>query len=253
MNAELLDRDPHLELAEADLVNRKLTWVGMDGCRAGWLCVSWTANSFRAWIAPDMASALAHPGSEAVVGIDIPIGLTRAGARRCDDAARRMLGSPRCCSVFASPVRGALEGTTYAEVCRLHREIDGRAVSQQAFGLFRKIREVDALLRTHPDTAARVFEVHPEVSFALWGGRPMVYGKKSPQGKAERRALIETRWPGLIERLKAQLPRSGYAQDDLLDAIAVLWSAMRHATQDATLFPPDAEHDEHGLRMQIVG
>jgi predicted RNase H-like nuclease len=200
-----------------------------------------------------MAAALAHASSAAVVGIDIPIGLASSGARRCDDAARKLLGSPRCCSVFASPVRGALEGTTYAEACRLHREIDGRAVSRQAFGLFNKIREVDALLRSHPQTATRVFEVHPEVSFALWRGRPMTYGKKSLGGRAERRTLIETGWPGLIDRLEAQLPRSGYAQDDLLDAIAVLWSAVRHAAADAMLLPQDTEYDEHGLRMQIVG
>lgn len=207
----------------------------------------------RAWISPDMASALAHAGSEAMVGIDIPIGLTSVGPRRCDEAARRMLGSPRGCSVFSSPVRGALEGSTYVEVCRLHREIDGRAISRQAFGLFEKIREVDAYLRTRPDTAVRVFEVHPEVSFALWRGRPMTHGKKSPHGRAERRALIESQWLGLIDRLEAQLPRSGYAQDDLLDAIAVLWSTMRHAAQNAVLLPSNTEYDSHGLRMQIVG
>jgi predicted RNase H-like nuclease len=227
--------------------------VGVDGCRAGWLCVARSGNLFRAWISPDLASALARATPDAVFGIDMPIGLARTGARRCDDAARAFLGWPRSSSVFSAPVRGALQGTTYVDVCRLHRRIDGRAVSRQAFGLFNKLREVDALLRLHPQTATRVFEVHPEVSFALWRGRPMTHGKKSPQGRRERKALIKARWRKLVDRLDAQLPGSGYAQDDLLDAIAVLWSTIRHAAEDAILFPPDTERDEHGLRMQIVG
>lgn len=53
--------------------------AGLDGCPDGW-----------------------------VVVVDSPIGLTAAGQRTCDRAARATLGRPRGSSVFSAPVRSVL-------------------------------------------------------------------------------------------------------------------------------------------------
>src|SRR5262249_61643664 len=71
-----------------------------------------------------------------------------------------------------------------------------RGVSIQAFGIFPKIREIDALLRVRPELRTRVIESHPEVAFwRLNGGAAMRLPKKikglvNPAGMAERRELL---------------------------------------------------------------
>ena len=44
---------------------------------------------------------------------------------------------------------------------------------------------------------------------------------------------------------------SGVAIDDLLDAMAILWTADRYATGAAERLPESPEVDERGLRMEI--
>jgi predicted RNase H-like nuclease len=144
--------------------------------------------------------------------------------------------------------------TDYKKACEVHRSIDGRAITQQCFHLLLKIREVDSLLRLDAELRSRVFEVHPEVSFALWNrGLPMQSRKKSRAGKQERTVLIESLWPDLVSILRSQLPRSGYGLDDLHDAIAALWSIERHQREESKRIPEADQRDPSGLQMRING
>jgi predicted RNase H-like nuclease len=52
-----------------------------------------------------------------------------------------------------------------------------------------KIREVDEILIGNAAAQRSVIEVHPEVSFAEWGKRPLKHSKKSAAGKSERQAF----------------------------------------------------------------
>lgn len=81
----------------------------------------------------------------------------------------------------------------------------------------------------------------------------MPHGKKTAQGRSDRTALIESVWPGLIAQLRGELAQGGYGMDDLLDAIAVLWSTTRYSNRTHRSFPEEPELDELNLRMQIVG
>ncbi|TIP62247.1 MAG: DUF429 domain-containing protein, partial [Mesorhizobium sp.] len=45
-----------------------------------------------------------------------------------------------------------------------------RGVSIQAFGIFAKIREIDAVLIARPELRRRIFESHPEVAFCRLNG-----------------------------------------------------------------------------------
>lgn len=58
-----------------------------------------------------------------------------------------------------------------------------------------KISEVDSFLRRPTSSSVEIQEVHPEVSLALWAGQPMPHHKESAEGRAERVALIDRRWP----------------------------------------------------------
>ena len=234
--------------------------AGVDGCRSGWVVARLdpaAAGDREAQphvtvvLAPDVATLRTVTEACAAIAIDIPIGLPDAAPRRCDQLARAALG-PRRASVFPAPPRATLHATSYAEACRLARESTGRALSVQAYHLLPKIAAMDAALRADPRWAARVHEVHPELAFAcLDGGRPMTHPKRHPQGAADRHALIEARFPGAFARGRAAVPRRAATDDDLLDALACLWSAGRLVTRGALRFPEDAPRDAVGLPMRI--
>jgi predicted RNase H-like nuclease len=239
--------------------NRPL--LGADGCRAGWVYVLEDGAGVRAGIAPSFAD-LVSVAPDALLAIDVPIGLPAAGARAADRAARALLGRPRGSSVFPAPVRAVLPATDYADACALHFAADGRKLSRQAYGILAKVCEVDAALRADAALADRVVEVHPEVSFALWNrGAPVVSRKSRSAGRRERLHLVDAVWPGAYAAAVAALPRvleglrgRAYAPDDLTDAFAALWSARRVAAGDAVCLPGGPmPRDAAGLPMAIRG
>jgi hypothetical protein len=103
-------------------------------------------------------------------------------------------------------------------------------ISLQAFGILRKIAEVDRVMT--PAMQSQVFEVHPELSFLAMAGHPARHGKKSAAGRAERRARLAA--AGF-----SQVPMTlrGAAPDDLLDAAAACWSAARIRSGTAVRLP----------------
>lgn len=227
--------------------------VGADGCRDGWVVVKLdtaTSKPTADWITTQAISRLDFD----VLAIDVPIGLPDVGSRQADLCARQFLRAPRASSVFPAPIRPALKATTRAEASTITQAADGRKVGVQAFAIQPKICAVDEILQTHAQLVHRVFEVHPEVSFAAWAGRAMEYKKKSAAGKQERQRLIAAQFePGtftaLRESLRARQLR--VPADDLADSFAALWSALRVHSGSALSFPSDAARDSTGLPMHI--
>jgi predicted RNase H-like nuclease len=203
--------------------------VGVDGCQGGWLAVIRKEKApLVAQVYGSFADLMSGVGSSARIAIDIPIGLPARGARACELEARQLLGRPRMASVFPAPPMKCLRADTYKQACQIRLRIDGKKMSLQAYGILPKIREVERYLLLHARLRRRIAEVHPEVSFATWqGGGGLKYSKKTAAGKAERRALIDQRWPGAVDRLRIGLRGQDYALDDLHDAFAALWSASR--------------------------
>jgi predicted RNase H-like nuclease len=169
------------------------------------------------------------------VAIDMPIGLpARAGERRaCDVAARRLLG-PRRSSVFPASARCFLGAATFAAVT---------GMPVQAFHLLPRIGEVDRLI--DPSLQDAVVESHPELAFMrLNRGAPLTTAKRTPEGIAERAALL-----GL-----ATLPAAprGARTDDVLDALALVHTARRIAAGTAERLGDPTARDARGLRMEIA-
>jgi predicted RNase H-like nuclease len=231
------------------------TIVGADGCRSGWLCVFEELPSRRlgSKIFTTIDELFAAAPELEVLAIDIPIGLTDAGPRACDVAARDRLGPKRASSVFAAPIRPALHAASYAEGCDVAYRAQGKKFSKQAWAIYPKIREVDALLQRRADLRGRVYEVHPEVSFAEWNHAPIVESKKSEEGIAIRRALVSAHFGmNAYETVRARYRRSVVADDDILDAFAALRSAERIRDGVARQLPTDPATDAVGLPMRIV-
>jgi predicted RNase H-like nuclease len=107
-----------------------------------------------------------------------------------------------------------------------------------------RIEDVDRVM-TVP-LQSRVFEVHPELSFAAMNdGQPVLAPKRSAAGSTRRRALL-----ALVGVRVPERPR-GAAPDDLLDACALAWSAQRIVDGTARRIPAAPTRDRHGLRMQL--
>src|SRR5262249_18309552 len=147
-----------------------------------------TSVSFA--IARSFAEALALAGPDAIVAIDVPIGLLGCGPRACDVAARKLLGRPRASSVFPAPCRAALDAASYREASARSYAATGRYLQKQLYNILPKIREVDCAIP--PELQTRVHEAHPEVSFAVLSGgnRGLIHSKRSPEGERERLALL---------------------------------------------------------------
>lgn len=246
--------------------------VGVDGCKAGWIAVGKRPGSEPAVaVHSSFEAILAEWPSDAVLAVDMPIGLparSGRGGRGPEGIVRRFLGN-RQSSVFSIPSRAAVYAahrpfTTVDAWYHDHRCASAvaratseppRGVSIQAFALFPKIREIDALLVAWPGLRDRVFESHPELAFwALNDRQPMplpkkVRGSPYPPGMDERRALLASH--GFGRDLVASRPPPGAGEDDLLDAMAMLLVAARHARGEACFYPDPPGRDAHGIAIAI--
>jgi predicted RNase H-like nuclease len=236
--------------------------AGVDGCRAGWIVALRRRDdpaSTTLRLCASFAEILTLPEAPAMIAVDIPIGLAEqatVGGRRADIEARANLGA-RQSAVFAMPARAAVMETDYRRACdvALANSDPPRKISKQAFYLFPKIREVDALMT--PALQACVVECHPELAFwALNGERPLELPKKVRSqahgpGLALRRDLLAA--AGYPRALLDSRPfKSSVAgADDLLDAMVNAWSAARIAAGGGRRFPSTPACDERGLRMEI--
>jgi predicted RNase H-like nuclease len=267
--------------------------IGVDGCRAGWVIAAsdetLAAPSFD--IKPsfkDLLDALA--GIRALIVVDIPIGLptgapTDSGTRRVDGVARAFLGGRRGSSVFSAPCRPTLAAGSYRAACEaeVRARGGGKGLSQQAYRIIPKIREVDEVVEARhqwpvtDEAGVWVREAHPEVIFAMLAGggergHGLVHSKRrcascrgmACPGEDDRLALLRPYFPDFDahsahqQLLRAYPRRPGASgavvgRDDAIDAVACLVTAHRILEGRALMLPPDGpELDARGLRMEIV-
>ncbi len=231
---------------------------GVDGCPAGWVAVHWDGGGSAEAVLHESFSGLLQSQAE-IIAVDMPIGLPQIAGKEgrvCEVLVRQRLGQ-RQSSVFSVPSRAAAWESDYRRSCAVNLEHSDppRKVSKQCFNLLPKIREIDALIT--PELQARVHEVHPELAFwALNGAQPLDLAKKiksraNPEGLELRRNLLRAAgFP--IDKLKTGTwPKSQVGEDDILDACACAWSAMRIFRGEHITLPPEPVRDGHGLRMEI--
>lgn len=244
--------------------------IGVDGCRAGWIAVRLTdQGSPQVAIFRDFGSIVDWGPSDSVLAVDMPIGLPDHcghGGRGPERLVRQLLGE-RQSSVFSIPSRAAIyatsslrtedwrDGHRLASAVARETSDPPRSVSIQAFGLFPKIRELDALLTNRPDLRARIFESHPEVAFWRLNGEvamrlpKKVRGTAHPPGLSERRALLAGQ--GYAREFLDQPVPAGAGRDDFLDASALALVSRRIIAGTATPFPDPPGEDNRGLPVAI--
>ena len=214
--------------------------LGVDACKSGWIGIALSEGTVSAYAAAEIGGLVeeaAAGGPLAVIAVDIPIGLPDTGRRQADILTRKAVGLlwP---SVFMTPVRPALEAPDYATASDLSRRLAGEGISRQAFAPQLKILQVDLWVR---ETPHRVVEVHPEASFAELAGAPLRSRKSSWAGTVLRRRLLAGTGISLPDDLG--LAGEKAAVDDVLDAAAAAWTAVRVLRGQALSTPPEIFSD----------
>ncbi len=165
----------------------------------------------------------------------MPIGLPPAGERRPADIVARAFVGPRSSSVFPTPPLELLTCASAAAANTLAREHGWPGISAQAFGLKKQILAVEEVAAGDE----RVWEVHPEVSFAEANGRvPLAWSKFSWSGAALRRRILESHGIALPDDLG---PAGQADVPDVLDATIAAWSAHRIGSGVRESLPAGAE------------
>jgi len=224
--------------------------AGIDGCRGGWLAVSWhgPGTPITYTIAPLWRDL--ELMDHALIAVDMPIGLAELGPRACDIEARRHLLRGRKSSVFPPPRRYMLDCASWAEANALGRTREGKGLSKQTWNITGKIKELDQALQ--PRDQDRVREVHPELVFHRLAGGPALPAKKRSAGRAARLALLERAGIAGLRDLLAGLRRAEAQADDLIDAAACALAARDILADTRRRVPEsDSPRDTRGLKMEI--
>jgi predicted RNase H-like nuclease len=247
--------------------------VGIDGCKGGWIAVARAKPDAHPAvnIHRDFASLLSAYPANAIIAVDMPIGLPERaslGGRGAEQAVRPFLGI-RQSSVFSVPSRSAVyaqTGTYEDEQERYvaHRRASDvalatsdppRKISIQAFGLFPKIRQLDEAMRADPLLKSRMFESHPEFAFTMLNaGKPMsepkkIKGRVNPAGMQERKFLMADL--GTPHAFLNQPSPRGANDDDFLDACVMMLIADRIRLNLARPYPDPPGRDAYGLPIAI--
>lgn len=234
--------------AEGELVR----YIGIDGCKAGWVIWSVEQGQPRCQIVTQLAQ-ISDLLANSTALIDIPIGYSDENTpdRLCDKAARKFLSPKRSSSVFPVPSRQAAYASDYVEACEINFELVGRKLSKQTWFILPKVIEVETLLAETPSLKLR--ESHPEVVFAALQGSPLEQSKKTPQGQQDRLDIIHSIAPDWSEVLINQLSETKARQanrDDIIDAFVLMMIAAK--AENLSTLPEQPDRDRKGRVREIV-
>lgn len=244
----------------------KNTYVGVDGCSAGWFAVFLTAENeksckWRVELFPKFTFIIdflkkEYEPKNFLLLIDIPIGLKAGGSgeRLSDFGARRILKT-RKSSIFPVPCREAVYAESYEKACKINLELAGKSISKQAWNIVPKIREVDSYLIENEILRENVKEVAPEICFQEFSSSSLEFSKKSPDGFFERIKILRTVYQltdEIVETALSKYRRKEVAKDDILDALAAAITAKMGDENGFEYVPSNHETDSNGLKIQMV-
>jgi len=176
----------------------------------------------------------------------MPVVLSDFIPREADQLARKLL-SKKASSVFTAPTPEMLEQPNYERASYVSKRLFGKSMSLQSWYLFPKIKDVQTIIH---DAHISLYEIHPELSFRAMNHEEVILeSKKSKEGFEIRNALLRRHFESFdFESIRNLYPRKDVMDNDILDAMAVLWSTKRIQANEASFLPKIPEKPN----MQIV-
>ncbi len=237
-------------------------FVGVDGCRAGWFAVALTeADDFDTFLFLEISGLwdyFCSSNADVHICVDIPIGLIDRASnykrRPCDGEARKLLGL-RHPTVFTPPCREALYAKSYESACDINEEVTGIRLTKQTWGIVPKIKEVDDFLTSTHSAKECIKEIHPEICFLAFAGKPMEHSKKKNGGFIERKKILEELCDltdGIVNNSLSKYKRKDVKGDDILDALAASLTAKYSFEKGLKSVPQNPGRDSKDLLMQMV-
>jgi len=232
----------------------RLKTAGLDGCRAGWLLISFGEHPQYRLLRTDQQFRNALEEYDRIF-IDMPVGLEENRyMRECDRILRERLGKEYASSVFAPPIRPALHAPSYVEANMQSFELTEKKLSLQSWNIVPKIRQLDAILQNHEGIKEKVFESHPELLFMNLNMGVIYQKKNSKKGILHRLDLISEQEPVAAEyfrQIKEEFRRNEVAEDDIVDAMVLALTAKESESTQIKTLPEKPEKDSFGLVKAI--
>ncbi len=206
-------------------------YVGIDGCRGGWLCTIITEEDIEVSLFPELDAISAYAEQAAFIFIDMPIGLvTSAGeVREIDIELRKALAHPFRSCVFTIPCKQAVYADNYQSANEINKKILGKGISIQAWNICAKIKELDLFLSHYHHLKSKFVESHPELCFMTIKGESLLHKKKTKEGIEERINLLALKFPTAkteFNRFRKQFLKKQVADDDILDSLVLALKAF---------------------------
>lgn len=229
--------------------------AGIDGCRLGWILVSFNEGEEKYEIMESNDALKAAFEEYDRIFIDMPIGLEdEEYTRECDALLRKELGGEYAPSVFTPPIRPALHAPSYVEANMTSFEYTEKKLSIQAWNIVPKIIIVDEFLRSDDSLKDKVFESHPELLFQKLNGGMIFQKKNLKKGIRHRLELLREEEPtadDFFREIKEEYRRSDVGEDDIVDAMALAYYAKRSIAKGIKTIPEEVSYDSKGLPKAI--
>ncbi len=229
--------------------------AGIDGCRAGWLAVTFDDNQpyYKILRSDDELAEILESFER--IFIDMPIGLEDENyTRECDELLRKRLGAEYAPSVFSPPIRPALDAPSYAEANMQSFEYTEKKLTLQAWNITPKIKTLDRLLREKEQLQNILLESHPELIFMNLNGGMIYQKKNTKKGLRHRLDLImnhEEIAAEFFREIKELYRRNEIEEDDIVDAMALALAAKQSVVKGVKTIPENPTKDSMGLEKAI--
>jgi len=223
--------------------------IGIDGCKSGWFAVWQNQDEVIDTAIFKSLNNLKDffiESNQLIIGIDMPVILSEVMPREADQLARKLL-SKKASSVFTAPTPEMLDQPNYEKASLISKRLIGKSMSLQSWYLFPKIRDVQTVI--HYENI-KLFEIHPEVSFrAMNNEKVILESKKTTEGFEIRKSLLDKHFLNFnFDAIRNKYQKKDVMNNDILDALVVLWSAKRIVNNQASYLPMTPEKPN----MQIV-
>ena len=240
---------------ESHRIINKGRFVGVDGCKGGWIAASINNGELYLNKYNDFSKMIYDIAQFDDMLVDMVIGLPsniEQYEKRPDRIARKIV-KPRTSTIFAVPTRQAVYEFTKEKQKDANLSAIGKGLSEQTVAIIPKMREVDEFLLANEEYMNVIRESHPEVCFARLNGEVLMTNKSEKNGITDRVQVLSMFLQDLSEEYVIRsAKRLGCKSDDILDAVCLAVTANLNAQGMAEIIPENPSTDNKGLKMNMV-